>query len=143
MLAEIFMEQYGRKYNKSKLKLSASAIQKLREYAWPGNVRELKHTMERAVIMGENSLLGPGDLRLLDRHDLTGDSSFKLDDVEKLTIIRVLNKCRGNHSRAAQMLDISRTTLYAKLKRYGFARANASIPKNATKNHPVTYLNVH
>ena len=119
ILAEIFMDQYGRKYNKAKLKLNSSAIQKLQEYAWPGNVRELKHTMERAVILGENSLLGPGDLRLLDAHEPTGASSFKLDDVEKLTIIRVVNKCKGNHSRAAQMLNISRTTLYAKLKKYG------------------------
>ena len=119
MLAEIFLEQYGRKYNKPDLKLNSKAIQKIREYVWPGNVRELKHTMERAVIMGENSLLGPEDLRLFDRHEPTGISSFKLDDVEKETIIRVLKKCRGNHSRASQMLDISRTTLYAKLKKYG------------------------
>ena len=118
MLAGIFMEQYGRKYNKPKLKLSGSAIQKLREYAWPGNVRELKHTMERAVIMGEHSSLGPDDLRLFDRHEPSGENSFKLDDVEKQAIVRVLNKCRGNHSKAAQMLDISRTTLYAKLKKY-------------------------
>ncbi len=118
MLGEIFLEQYSRKYNKPNLKLNSSAIRKLREYAWPGNVRELKHTMERAVIMGESSRLGPDDLRLFDRHEPTGESSYKLDDVEKLTIIRVLNKCRGNHSRAAQMLDISRTTLYAKLKKY-------------------------
>jgi DNA-binding NtrC family response regulator len=119
LLAEIFLEQYGRKYNKSKLKLSVSAIHKLREYAWPGNVRELKHTMERAVIMGENSRLGPEDLRLFDRQEPTGDKSFRLDDVEKQAIIKVLDKCRGNHSRAAQMLNISRTTLYAKLKKYG------------------------
>jgi len=119
ILAELFLEQYCRKYSKSKLKLSNSALQKLREYPWPGNVRELKHTMERAVIMGESSSLGPDDLRLFDRHEPIGNKSFRLDDVEKQTILRVLDKCRGNHSKAAEMLDISRTTLYAKLKKYG------------------------
>lgn len=119
MLGNFFMEQYGRKYNKHKLKLSNGAIQKLREYGWPGNVRELKHTMERAVIMGENSILEPEDLRLFDRFEPTGNPSFKLDDVERQAIIRVVDKCRGNYSKAAQLLDISRTTLYAKLKKYG------------------------
>ncbi len=119
ILGEIFLEQYSRKYNKPKLKLSNSALQKLRDYSWPGNVRELKHSMERAVIMGESSRLGPDDLLLFDRNEPTGNHSFRLDDVERQTIVRVVDKCRGNHSKAAQMLDISRTTLYAKLKKYG------------------------
>jgi DNA-binding NtrC family response regulator len=119
ILGGIFLEQYSRKYNKPKLKLSNSALQKLRDYSWPGNVRELKHSMERAVIMGESTLLGPDDLLLFDRNEPTGNHSFRLDDVERQTIVRVVDKCRGNHSKAAQMLDISRTTLYAKLKKYG------------------------
>lgn len=119
ILGELFLEQYCRKYNKPKLKLSKGAIQKLREYGWPGNVRELKHTMERAVILSESSSLSPADLRLFDHQELAGNQSFKLEDVERQTIVRVLDKCRGNYSKAAQMLDISRTTLYAKLKKYG------------------------
>ncbi|MBW2216392.1 MAG: sigma-54-dependent Fis family transcriptional regulator, partial [Deltaproteobacteria bacterium] len=119
ILGKLFLEQYSRKYNKPKLKLSNSALQKLRDYSWPGNVRELKHSMERAVIMGESSRLGPDDLLLFDRNEPTGNHSFRLDDVERQTIVRVVDKCRGNHSKAAQMLDISRTTLYAKLKKYG------------------------
>jgi len=119
ILGKLFLEQYSRKYNKPKLKLSNSALQKLRDYSWPGNVRELKHSMERAVIMGESTLLGPDDLLLFDRNEFAGNHSFRLDDVERQTIVRVVDKCRGNHSKAAQMLDISRTTLYAKLKKYG------------------------
>jgi DNA-binding NtrC family response regulator len=119
ILGKLFLEQYCRKYNKPMLKLNPRALQKLREYAWPGNVRELKHTMERAVILGESPLLGPDDLRLFNPEDAAGGSSFRLDDVERQTIVRVLDKCRGNHSKAAKMLNISRTTLYAKLKKYG------------------------
>jgi DNA-binding NtrC family response regulator len=119
LLGETFLNEYSRKYNKPGLRLNNKTRQKLRDYPWPGNVRELKHTMERAVILCENVHLEPEDLRLYDVHGATMDHSLKLGDVEQRTILTVLEKCRGNHSKAAQMLDISRTTLYAKLKKYG------------------------
>jgi transcriptional regulator of acetoin/glycerol metabolism len=75
--------------------------------------------MERAVILCENVTLDPFDLHLYEDHASAMGPSFKLDDVEKQTILKVLGKCQGNHSKAAHMLDISRTTLYAKLKKYG------------------------
>jgi len=112
------MEQYRQKYNKPEMRLDRSAIKKLQLYPWPGNVRELKHCMERSVIMAEGPLIGPGDLNLYEQ-DMNQSDSFKLDEVEKRTIAKVLKKCGGNHTRAAQILDISRTTLYAKVKRYG------------------------
>ena len=119
LLGKSFLEQYGRKYNKAKVHMNNKALHKLREYPWPGNVRELKHTMERAIILSENPQLGPEDLRLYEGHASALDQSFKLDEVEQRTILAVLEKSRGNHSKAAQMLNISRTTLYAKLKKYG------------------------
>ncbi len=118
-LALLFLDQYCRKYDKKMMRLSNKAIQRINEYPWPGNVRELKHTMERAVILSEGSELGPEDLRLSDFTGQPSNDSFKLDDVEKRTIALVVEKCRGNHSKAAQILNISRTTLYAKLKKYG------------------------
>jgi len=119
LLGQYYLEQYCLKYNKHGLKFNKKGIQRLRDYAWPGNVRELKHTMERAVILCENMILGPDDLRLYEEHPSAISQSFKLDEVEKRTILKVLEKCRGNHSKAAQTLAISRTTLYAKLKKYG------------------------
>ena len=117
-LAGLFLEQYRQKYNKPEMKLDRSAIKKLQLYPWPGNVRELKHCMERCVIMAESPHIGPGDLNLYEQ-DINQGDSLKLDEVEKKAIARVLKKCGGNHTRAALMLDISRTTLYAKVKRYG------------------------
>jgi DNA-binding NtrC family response regulator len=119
ILGGTFLDHYGRKYNKPGVALNQKAQQKIREYAWPGNVRELKHTMERAVILCEGQTLGPNDLRLFEARDTASEPSFKLDEVEQRTILAVMEKCRGNHTRAAQMLAISRTTLYAKLKKYG------------------------
>lgn len=119
LLGETFLNEYGRKYNKPGLKLNNKTRQRLREYPWPGNVRELKHAMERAVILCDNIQLRPEDLRLDKVHGSAMDQSYKLEDVEQRTILAVLEKCRGNHSKAAHMLNISRTTLYAKLKKYG------------------------
>jgi two-component system response regulator HydG len=119
VLGKNFLEQYGRKYDKPGVSLSRKALQKLLEYPWPGNVRELKHTMERAVILCDQEELGPAELRLFEGQGAPAETSFKLDEVEQRTILRVMEKCRGNHSKAAQMLNISRTTLYAKLKKYG------------------------
>ena len=119
ILGDLFLEHYGRKYQKNGLKLNPQARQKLLEYSWPGNVRELKHTMERAAILGEGSQLGPGDLRLSALEEHSSNVSLRLDDVERQTIVRVLDRCRGNHTQAAKMLDISRTTLYTKLKKHG------------------------
>ncbi len=118
-LAQFFLERFSRKYDKPGLSLNGEAILKISEYSWPGNVRELKHTIEKAVILSEHPQLGTKDLHLADHMESRHDESFRLGDVEKRTILKVLEKCRGNHSKAAKMLDISRTTLYAKLKKYG------------------------
>ncbi len=120
-LAEAFLKEYGRKYDKSFLKFNSNAMDKLCSYAWPGNIRELKHTIEKAVILCENHFLKPEDLYLFSTGMVRTDKDYssKLADVERNTIIQVLDECRGNYSKAAKILDISRTTLYAKIKKYG------------------------
>ncbi len=119
-LAEYFLKDYCQKYDKHHLKLTREAMDKLLHYPWPGNVRELKHTMEKAVILSDHEQIGAENLYLFNDQGAVFDDSFKLSDVEQRTIMEVLNKCRGNYSEAAKMLDISRTTLYAKLKKYGY-----------------------
>ena len=118
-LAEFFLKEYCQKYDKHYLKLTGKAMDKLLLYRWPGNIRELKHTMEKAVILSDSEQIMPENLYLCEEPGASPEDSYKLSDVEKRTIMDVLNKCRGNYSEAAKMLDISRTTLYAKLKKYG------------------------
>jgi two-component system response regulator HydG len=94
----------------------------LMSYDWPGNVRELENALERAMLMNRGSLLVNSDFLLLKpRLELTNghNAGQKLDDVARAHIERVLNDCGGNHSRAARILDIDRTTLYSRLRRYG------------------------
>jgi two-component system response regulator HydG len=117
---DYFLKQYSNKYEKPLLKITAEAYELLINYSWPGNVRELKHTVEKAVILSESVILKPEDFYL--RQPKTDDNrvsdSLKLTDTEKHTIEKVLEKCNGNLSKAAKMLDISRTTLYAKIEKY-------------------------
>ena len=118
-LGNHFLAHYSNKYNKSGITLSARAINRLLGYPWPGNIRELKHTLEKAVILAESQVLGPEQLFLYEHGDSSKDNSYRLEEVERKAIIRAMDKCGQNYSRAANMLNISRTTLYAKLKKYG------------------------
>jgi len=118
-LAEFFLKEFSRKYNKQNLRLTDKAFDKLTMYPWPGNIRELKHTMEKAVILSDQPRIGPDNLYLTVHQQEQYLESYKLSDVERRTIIEVLDTCGGNYSEAARILDISRTTLYVKLKKYG------------------------
>ncbi|MGC9343448.1 MAG: sigma-54-dependent transcriptional regulator [Bacteroidales bacterium] len=120
-LAEAFLKEFGRKYDKGNLKFTRETMDKLCSYQWPGNVRELRHSIEKAVILCENHYIRPGDLQLITTAKSRDEDheSFRLEDIEKNAISRVMRECRGNLSKAAKILDISRTTLYAKINKYG------------------------
>jgi transcriptional regulator with GAF, ATPase, and Fis domain len=90
-------------------------------YNWPGNVRELQNVVERMVILSEGPVLGadliPEDLKAAARGGKAG-GIVPLSEVEKRHILRAMRETGGNKARAAQLLGIDRTTLYAKLRRY-------------------------
>jgi len=113
------------------MELSVDAMQALLQYAWPGNVRELRNVMTRATILARSGVITPEDLGLPERrlgtpgpvavpsHDLReGVDLADLDDVERQTILRVLDETEGHRQRAADLLGISRRTLSRKLKQY-------------------------
>jgi DNA-binding NtrC family response regulator len=117
-LADFFLAEYAKKYEKPSLKMNDAIYNALVNYHWSGNIRELKHTIEKAVILCDSDNLRPENLNLKGRVPFKQDeeSVSSLSDIEKTAIMRVLEKCGGNISKAAKMLDISRTTLYSKLK---------------------------
>lgn len=119
-LADYFLSQFAHKYEKPSLKMSSATYNALVNYHWSGNIRELKHTLEKAVILCESSELKPEDLNLKVKPTAKTeeDMARSLSDIEKAAIIKALEKFHGNVSQAAHMLDISRTTLYAKMKEY-------------------------
>lgn len=118
---EYFINLYAAKYNKGELKLTKSAIGKLEKYSWPGNVRELKHSMERAVILSNKEMLSFDDFAFTDLQSKTvKNEELNLVELEKQAIQKAIEKSKGNMSKAAEMLGTSRTTLYAKISKYGF-----------------------
>lgn len=114
-----YLKVFAKKYDKNKLRISKEGMDALYYHNWPGNIRELKHCMEKAVILSENAALGPEDFRIGKANSETPTESNKLSEVEKFTVKRVLDKHRGNLTKAAKELGISRTTLYLKIEKHG------------------------
>lgn len=121
LIADYFLKRYIKKYNKSEIKISISGIKTLLKHNWPGNVRELKHTIEKAVILAESDILRSKDFNIEKKSSNEWDTgpTNKLADVEKHIVRKVLDKHNNNLTKAANELNISRTTLYLKIEKYG------------------------
>lgn len=120
LLANHFLDRYKKKYKKDIKNISASAIKKLNEYSWPGNVRELQHAIERAVILSSGFTLSPDDFIL--KQNATHrqkEMNLNLEHLEMNAIENALKKSDGNMNQAAEMLGITRFTLYRKIEKYG------------------------
>ncbi len=122
LLSNYFLKFYAEKYKKSNLNFSTEALKKIKGHLFPGNIRELQHTIERAVIMSENELIHEKDISFssLERPLNLGIEKeiTKLDELEKSTIQKVIDKHNGNISKAAGELGITRTALYRRLGKY-------------------------
>ena len=91
----------------------------MKNYHWPGNVRELQHTIEKAVILCDTNMVMPKDLYLPKQEFKSSeDSPVTLDDIEKLGILKALERNKGNVYKTAKELNIARQTLYNKIKKY-------------------------
>jgi DNA-binding NtrC family response regulator len=124
LLANAFMREYARKYNRSMEGISNQAMSQLMNYRWPGNVRELRYSIERAVILADGDELGLQDfLSLTDSTNqavqLEKTQNQTLDDMEKATIDKCLRDHQGNISHAAKELGLTRASLYRRIEKYG------------------------
>ena len=126
LLARHFAEQAALRAERSRPHLTDAAIAHLTAHSWPGNVRELENTIERAVILATSDILDVSDVagpRPLTAASglttFTGDHVPTLDELERTHIMKVLELCEGQKTKAASMLGINRTTLWKKLRQYG------------------------
>ena len=120
MLAAHFLAKYATQMNRPAPRVSAQALDVLVQYHWPGNVRELENAVERALLISREGEIQPQDFPFQTRPAANGEASGRtLEDVERVHIQRVLEDTNWNLSRTARILDIDRTTLYNKLRRYG------------------------
>jgi len=123
LLSVHFLKLYCNKYKKTIHKISDAALSRMAVYSWPGNIRELQHTLERAVIMSNSSVLQPEDFNFNispsdSEHDNIIIEQYNLDEVEKILIRKVLKKYNGNITQAANELGLTRSSLYRRLEKY-------------------------
>ena len=133
LLVKYFLDRYNQELGGKIQSISDKAMELLANYRWPGNVRELRNQIERLVLMHPGPEVMPSDLQ---PHILNANSAYPaqeaeiiiraervlpLDEVEKAGIRDALAKVKGNKTRAAELLGISRQTLRTKVKEYGLA----------------------
>ncbi|NEM96982.1 sigma-54-dependent transcriptional regulator [Pontibacter burrus] len=128
LLVKHFAEIYAQKNHKPVPELAPTTLQKLNQHSWPGNVRELQHAVERAIILAEGNVLQPQDFSFSPMEMATiaaptipafaADAGMPLSEIERETIRRVIEKNKGNISKAAKELGLTRTALYRRLNKY-------------------------
>ena len=124
ILANHFLKHYSTKYEKNVTKISESAMARMNKHPWPGNIRELQHSLERAIILSNSTVLQAEDFNFNTsnnketEHPL-GLDQYNLDEVEKLLIRKVLKKYNGNITQAATELGLTRSSLYRRLEKHG------------------------
>jgi DNA-binding NtrC family response regulator len=120
LLAQHFLNRNRARYRKQAVGFSPDAMQQMMQYAWPGNVRELEHTVERAVLLCRGDQIEPVNLAIAPaRSPATSFENMSTDEVEALLIRKVLRRCDGNISKAAEALGLSRAALYRRIEKYG------------------------
>ena len=121
-LVHDFVRRAAARVKKDVETVSAEAMTALMNYSWPGNVRELEHAIERAVIVARGTSIRtrelPPEVSQKSRRRAP-DDSFNLQEQERATIERALDRFRGNRKEAAEALKISTVTLWRKMKQYG------------------------
>ena len=121
-LAEMFVEKFAEKYRRNVCGISADAAELLKGHSWSGNIRELSNCIEKAVILSENESLSAADLEIVParkEESIEVSSTDTLEETEEKAIRAAMARFGGNLSMVAKSLEISRPTLYSKLKKYG------------------------
>jgi two-component system, NtrC family, response regulator AtoC len=125
LLVNTFLQQCARENNKDVRDITQEAVNVLMAYDWPGNVRELRNTIEQMVVLARGERLTVRDVPAAIRGgaDLTKISVVRtgmtVEEAERQLIIQALKEMRGNRTRAAKKIGMSRRTLHRKLKKYG------------------------
>ncbi len=124
-----FLSRYSLEANKKISKLDKRALEMMTRYNWPGNVRELENTIQRAVVLSDSDTIYPSNLPLDVQtyqkdeylHYLNENASLteKVENYEKELILRAMEKTNHVQTKAAKLLNINRTALIYKLKKYG------------------------
>jgi len=120
LLAHSFVRRFAAEQRRGVMTLLPDAIDAIESHPWPGNVRELENVIKRAVIMAEGQKIGAADIGLAPAEtDAVLNLRQVRDEAEKGAVVRVLARVNGNLSKAAELLGVSRPTLYDLMDRFG------------------------
>jgi two-component system, NtrC family, response regulator HydG len=123
MLVNHFVRKFSLQMNKKINRLSRIAMEQLQQQSWPGNIRELENAVERAMVVAQEPEIREQDFAFKSHNGAPPNGTSKsLEEMEKTYILRVLEQCGWNQTRAAETLAIDRVTLHHKLKKYGWSR---------------------
>jgi len=122
LLAHAFVRRFATEQKRGNMSLTEDAIRAIESHPWPGNVRELENCIKRSVIMADGTQITRDDIGL-DDHEGVGSEFIDLrrirDDAERNAVVTALGRANGNLVRAAEILGISRPTLYDIMYRLG------------------------
>jgi len=130
-LAAVFLARARASMQHGPTRLDQQAIEFLQGYKWPGNIRELENTIERACLLAQDTTLHVSDLWWLDSDHSTPKTAVPandqnvLDTAQRAALQQILDRHMWNFTRAAISLNISRSTLYIKARKFGLVRQNA------------------
>ncbi len=130
LLANHFAASAAHRARRACPELSAAALEWLQVQPWPGNVRQLENAIERAVVLASGNTLTVEDFQprsqiappakpRSEQDTPDPDSLLSLDELERIHVLRVLEACAGQKTKASAVLGINRTTLWKKLRQYG------------------------
>ena len=149
LLAEHFLRTLGERMGRRQARFSEHARQLLLAHTWPGNIRELQNAIERALIAAEGHVISPAHLGIgghapsapglpLGTPIVAGSvtTTQPLAEVEKQTVLDALRRGRGNKTKAALALGLSRGALYRRLQRFGLLAKNRTVSGHAVRKRP-------
>ena len=118
LLIDHFLEHFGRQHGRMQLKLSAAARKRMIEYSWPGNVRQLRNLIDSAVVLATGDEIRATDITLHESKTEIYDT-LNIEQWEQRLIQEALRRTKANIPEAADLLGISRATLYRKIETLG------------------------
>ena len=122
-LADHFLARYAAEYDRPVRGFTDAGRARLRAYGWPGNVRELQHTVERAVILTDGTVIDAADLQFSAAQPAAasplGAGSLDLEEIEAAAVRAALARHGGNITHAADELGLTRKSLYRRIEKYG------------------------
>ena len=121
LLANAFARRFAEQHSRGAMVLTADALRAIEVHGWPGNVRELENRIKRAVIMADNTQITADDVGLAaaDDNPMAFDLRTIREAAEKTAVLAVMARVNGNIAKAAEMLGVSRPTLYDLMHRFG------------------------